>query len=133
MGEEDDKVTTSLSPTLTCPEHGRVKPVIAWCRSDGRLHKGARCPFCGLWLRWLPPENPPLDFMQGGPWVSPFEATIAWYRPIMEITTGDAAGERRRVVGTSEVGDLILEEGGWHEQPSRRREGVASVLLRARP
>lgn len=51
--------------TLACPDHGRVTPRLAWCRSaplrydppEGRLHLGARCPHCNLWLRWLPKDT----------------------------------------------------------------------------
>ena len=42
--------------TLTCPDHGRVTPRLAWCRSGG-LHLGGRCPKCNLWLRWLPRDT----------------------------------------------------------------------------
>ena len=43
--------------TLTCPDHGKVTPRLAWCRADG-LHLGGRCPVCDLWLKWLPADTP---------------------------------------------------------------------------
>ena len=43
--------------TLTCPDHGRVTPRLAWCRVEGEFHLGDRCPKCNLWLRWLPKKD----------------------------------------------------------------------------
>ena len=37
-----------------CPEHGQVDLALEWCAGDaGRVHLGARCPVCRLWLRWV--------------------------------------------------------------------------------
>ena len=42
-----------------CPNRCGSTPRAEWCRSDdGRLHLGARCPSCRLWLRWLPHDTP---------------------------------------------------------------------------
>ena len=48
-----------------CPIHYAVPPRLEWCRvtgfrepEEGRLHLGARCPSCRLWLRWLPHDTP---------------------------------------------------------------------------
>ena len=42
---------------MICPIHGEVAARLEWCRSDGKLHLGYRCP-CGLWLRWMPHDTP---------------------------------------------------------------------------